>query len=434
MNNLARGQKVRLPDLTASARVTLGVALAAPSGLAFDISCFGVDAQDKLSDDRYFIFFNQKQSPCGAIKASGAGNGCAERFEVDFTKLPASIKKLVFTVTADGAHDMSAVGDCALRVSDGSKDVACFNFRGSDFKQEKAVILAEVYQKDVWRLGAVGQGFNGGLSALLKHFGGEEAAPAAVPPPKAVPPPMPAPPPMPKAPPSKITLTKPGQQHRITLEKGGAAPRKLLVKAVWTDNGDNRDDNDDLDLRVGLLLPDGSMKFIQAPDTPGNFDGLPFVRHLGDVTSASAKQPGVETVEVNPEISQRLGGRVAIVFSVYSAVSNGAVSVASLKPIMRMEYGDQVVECAFDFRTSKAANDDSVYTYVIGVAQFDGSAVTLEPSGATSYPGTEFTPWLTWGKGGGLALSMDGPVVFKGGGKAAAAAAAINLHNPRRYS
>ncbi|PMC11655.1 stress response protein TerZ, partial [Klebsiella aerogenes] len=50
---------------------------------------------------------------------------------------------------------------------------------------------------------------------------------------------------------------------------------------------------------------------------------------------------------INPEISRLAGGKVALVCSVYSAVSNGAVSVASLKPKMRMEYGDRVVECSF---------------------------------------------------------------------------------------
>ncbi|RYG66125.1 VWA domain-containing protein, partial [bacterium] len=52
-----------------------------------------------------------------------------------------------------------------------------------------------IYLKDVWRLAAVGQGFAGGLDALLAHFGGqqaEEAAPAAAP----IAPPAPAAPPV----------------------------------------------------------------------------------------------------------------------------------------------------------------------------------------------------------------------------------------------
>ncbi|MEZ0387848.1 MAG: hypothetical protein ACAI34_12310, partial [Verrucomicrobium sp.] len=132
-----------------------------------------------------------------------------------------------------------------------------------------------------------------------------------------------------------------------------------------------------------------------------------------------------------PAIAQRLGGRVGMVFSVYSAVSNGAVSVASLRPIMKMEYGNQVVECAFDFMKIAASKDDSVYSYVIGLAVIDAEGITLEPSGVTSPPGSENTPWLQWTPAGGLKVSIDGPAVFKG--SLAARAATYNKNNPRRY-
>ena len=46
---------------------------------------------------------------------------------------------------------------------------------GSDFNSEKAIISIELYRKDVWRLGAVASGFNGGLGDLLRSYGGEEA-------------------------------------------------------------------------------------------------------------------------------------------------------------------------------------------------------------------------------------------------------------------
>ena len=50
-------------------------------------------------------------------------------------------------------------------------------------------MLGDFYLKDVWRFAAVGQGFDGGLDALLRNFGGEvveEEAPAAPPPAAAV--------------------------------------------------------------------------------------------------------------------------------------------------------------------------------------------------------------------------------------------------------
>ena len=175
MKQFVRGQKTRLSDITESTKLNLALKVTASTpNLTFDISCFGIDADDKLSDDGYFIFFNQKTSPCGGIQALGTQADVTETFQINLSKLPASIRKLVFTITIDGAGTMAHLADGYLRILDQNTEIAGFEFSGSDFKDEKALIVGEIYLKDIWRFAAVGQGFNGGLSALLKHFGGEE--------------------------------------------------------------------------------------------------------------------------------------------------------------------------------------------------------------------------------------------------------------------
>ncbi|MBC7796284.1 MAG: VWA domain-containing protein [Pyrinomonadaceae bacterium] len=174
MKQFVKGQKSKLSEITTATNLSIGVNLAATSGLTFDISCFGVDANDKLSDDRYFIFYNQKNSPCNSIIASGAQSGDGETFQVNLDKLPSTIRKLVFTATTDGAGAMSNITKGHLRITAQNAEAARFDFTGADFKDEKAIIIGEIYFKDAWRFAVVGQGFNGGLSALLKHFGGEE--------------------------------------------------------------------------------------------------------------------------------------------------------------------------------------------------------------------------------------------------------------------
>ena len=415
MENLIKGQRLALSGLVTGNVVQLGLASA---GVPLDFACFGLDAAGKLSDDRYMTFFNQPRTPCGGVEASAPAGDLAG-FSCQLERLPASIERLVITAAIDGAATMAQLGSGYLRLLDGGRELARFAFAGVDFVQEKAVMLGEFYRKDGgWRFMAVGQGFNGGLDALVAHFGGEVAQADA------------APAPAPKISLSKISLTKAGQTHRVSLEKGAGAPSKLIVKATWVDNGDGDDDNDDLDLRVGVLLPNGQMRFIQAPDTPGSFDGMPFVRHLGDVAGAAGKEPATETVEVNPALAQHYGGTVGLVFSVYSALANGAVSVASMRPKMVMQYGEQIVECAFDFRLSKAAEDDSVYTYVIGMARVTPDSIILEPSGKTSEPDSEATPWLSW-QGENLRLEFNGPAVFKGEDKEDEDD--FNADNPRRY-
>lgn len=169
-----RGHKAKISDLTAGTDLYVGVQIGAP-GLSFDISCFGLDANEQLSDDRYFVFFNQPKSPEESIQLLGAQAGDTESFRVTLDRVPAHIHKLAFTATVDGAGQMSQVGPGYIRVVAGGEEVVRYAFTGAEFSTERAVMLGDFYLKDVWRFAAVGQGFDGGLEALLKNFGGEVA-------------------------------------------------------------------------------------------------------------------------------------------------------------------------------------------------------------------------------------------------------------------
>ncbi|MEV5676979.1 TerD family protein [Streptomyces sp. NPDC052179] len=206
-----RGHKAKISDLTPGTDLYVGVQIAAP-GLTFDISCFGLDANEQLSDDRYFIFFNQPKSPEESIQLLGAQAGDTESFRVTLDRIPANIHKLSFTATLDGAGQMSQVAPGYIRIVAGGEEVVRYAFNGSEFTTERAVMLGDFYLKDVWRFAAVGQGFDGGLDALLKNFGGEvaeeepaapqpqAAAPSFAPPAQATAPPAFGAPPAPQIP------------------------------------------------------------------------------------------------------------------------------------------------------------------------------------------------------------------------------------------
>ncbi|CAM5384089.1 hypothetical protein GCM10010222_03640 [Streptomyces tanashiensis] len=196
-----RGHKAKISDLTAGTDLYVGVQIAAP-GLTFDISCFGLDADERLSDDRYFVFFNQPKSPEESIQLLGAQSGDTESFRVTLDRIPANIHKLSFTATIDGAGQMSQVGPGHLRIVAGGEEVARYAFTGAEFSTERAVMLGDFYLKDVWRFAAVGQGFDGGLEALLRNFGGEVAEEEPAAPQQQAPAPGFAPPPQAAAPPA----------------------------------------------------------------------------------------------------------------------------------------------------------------------------------------------------------------------------------------
>ena len=138
----------------------------------YDFCCFGVDGNGKLSDDRYMIFYNQKLSPKGEISVEDIHDGA--RYTLKLSAVPDFINRLVFTVSIDGNKTMGEMNSLETKVyQSGAKDIE-MTLGGNDFSNEKAVIVMEIYRKDVWRIGCVASGFDGGLSALLKYFGGEE--------------------------------------------------------------------------------------------------------------------------------------------------------------------------------------------------------------------------------------------------------------------
>ena len=326
MPQLMRGQKIKLADLTPNLQLRAGIGASSPA-LSFDISCFGVDSNGKLSDDRYFIFFNQRASPESALRMVGSQSGDAETFEIDLSKLPTSIQKLVFVLTVDGAGEMKSLQSGYFRLEAGGSEVARFPFAGSDFGVEKAIMVAEVYKKDVWRLAAVGQGFAGGLDAVLKHFGGEQigaaqsastpsAPPVAIPPappmqPRPTPPVVAVPvaasaPAQPKVNLGKVTLDKKGEKTSISLNKGGGvqpvrvnlnweAPAKKGFLAALTGSAP------DLDLGCMFRLKNGNGGVIQPL---GNYFGSqnsePFI-YLDKDDRSGAAQDGENLTIFRPD-------------------------------------------------------------------------------------------------------------------------------------
>ena len=310
---LQKGQKCKLTDPTGDGRLRLSVTLSLPGGEA-DVTCFGVDGAGKLSDDRYFVFYNQTASPEGAISMSQTGGTTA--FAVDLNRLPDFLQKLVVTVAVDGTT-MQALAQGSLTL-EGELGTAAYTFTGAGYQQEKALILCEVYRRDgVWRASVVDSGFNGGLSALLAHFGGEEVKPdAPAPAPAPAPTPKPAPaPPEPKVNLSKISLKKSGESHKIDLTKNS---RRIHVNLNWDQRRGLFSRGIDLDLACMYRLKDGRQGVIQAlGNSFGAADQPPYIKlDKDDRSGASANGENMDFFR--PELID-----FAIVFAfIYEGVPN----------------------------------------------------------------------------------------------------------------
>lgn len=181
-----RGQRVTLSELGIQGdEFRIAVQISHTAGEPLDLTCLGLDAQSRLSDERYFIFYNQPASPCGGLSLLGPGGTFQQVFGVKLRLLPTLIERLAIVAAFESGGTMA--GLCASRVAlvngraanprpvhEAENPVAEFAFTGNDFGTERAMIIAEIYRRDAtWRFAAAGQGFGGGLAALLRHYGAQ---------------------------------------------------------------------------------------------------------------------------------------------------------------------------------------------------------------------------------------------------------------------
>ena len=177
MINLVRGFRGKLEDHI-NLELPFQVTMKTSGNAVYDVCCFGVDAENKLSDDRYMVFFNQTASPAQEIQMN------QDTFTVNLSKLPDKIVKLVFTVSIDGNGTMKQIHAHNVSISQNGNTVMELNMTGDSFSSERAIISIELYLKSVWRINVVANGFDGGLEELLKQYGGELAEESAAEPEK----------------------------------------------------------------------------------------------------------------------------------------------------------------------------------------------------------------------------------------------------------
>jgi tellurite resistance protein TerA len=93
MTDFVRGQKGKLADIGCVGAFQIVLNIAA-QGMEVDIACFGLDENDKLSDDRYMVFFNQKSCPGGGVTLEIGDD--KSTFTTDVSRLPDQLHKLEY--------------------------------------------------------------------------------------------------------------------------------------------------------------------------------------------------------------------------------------------------------------------------------------------------------------------------------------------------
>jgi stress response protein SCP2 len=167
---LRRGERIDL----ASMGLTGGpfeIAFSAPGNAApFDMVCFGLDANDCVPSEPYFIFFGQMASPCGGLELLGASND-EHRLRVNTTKLPLAIQKVVVAAFVDGAGHFDQA-TAIVKFDQSGQAGARLELPAGEFNQHRGVALAEIYlRQGKWRLFVRAEGQTGDLTAFATQHG-----------------------------------------------------------------------------------------------------------------------------------------------------------------------------------------------------------------------------------------------------------------------
>ncbi len=129
-----------------------------------DASCLVFDDSGELVDQ---IWFKQLNGMKGAIihtgdNRTGAGDGDDEVIKVDLSKMPQTIKTLVFTVNSFLGQTFDKIANATCRVVDDTcgKELAIFNL--SETGSHTGMVMAKIYRHNgEWKVHAIGEKTSG---------------------------------------------------------------------------------------------------------------------------------------------------------------------------------------------------------------------------------------------------------------------------------
>ena len=183
---LKKGQKQSLSKLNSRLdliQVALGWDLA-HGGLSYDldVEAFLLGDNERVIGDDWFVFYNQPNSPDGAVRLlgdskDGSSSGDDEIIQVQLSRLNPQVSKIVFIVTINDAveygYNFSNVQNAYVRIVDCGTNTELVRFNLTDYYSNVcSMMVGELYSKgNEWRFNAIGNGTGDSLEGLCIRYG-----------------------------------------------------------------------------------------------------------------------------------------------------------------------------------------------------------------------------------------------------------------------
>lgn len=147
-----------------------------------DTSVFLLNAEGKVTGDKDFVFYGNKQHESGSVTHSGdnltgTGDGDDETIDVVLSTVPANIDKISVAITIHDAdtrnQNFGQVSNAYVRVINKATGEELIKYDlGEDYSVQTAVVACQLYRHNgEWKFNAVGEGYQAGLEGLCTDFG-----------------------------------------------------------------------------------------------------------------------------------------------------------------------------------------------------------------------------------------------------------------------
>lgn len=167
---LSKGQNIALPEDVD--RVDIVIGWPEPA-IEVDASALLLGMDRRVGADADFVFYNQPESPDGSVRFLGTSateEGMQARISIDLSTVPDRVHTIALAGSV-GTGTFGDLGKLAFHVIDPAGH-SLAEYLTADADTESAFVFGEVYRRDGgWKVRAVGQGWDSGLSGLATDFG-----------------------------------------------------------------------------------------------------------------------------------------------------------------------------------------------------------------------------------------------------------------------